>query len=480
MLTLFATMVCFLCIYYLFKVDREKNDDVSGAVWIPLIWMYFSGSRFASQWLNLGSPESVTSISYSEGSPLDRNIFLFLILAGVWVLWQRKLDWLELFRRNMWIWLFFIYALISIFWSDDAIVSFKRWVKGVGNLVMALVIMTEQRPYEALGITLRRLGFLLVPLSVLFIRFYPDLGRAYHMGEPMFTGVCVQKNSLGQLLVILGTYYCWELVVKRKSVISEKRVPSSVFLIMLPMILWLLYMAHSATAVACVIIVLSFLLFCRLPAMVKKPQRILGYGLVTILLFELLDITLDIKDNIIRMLGREPDLTDRTPVWNMVLDMVTNPLIGAGYESFWSGNRLIDIWARMGVSSGGIIQAHNGYIEIYLNLGIVGLVLLIGTIIDGFIKTQKQIKTESEYAILRISFIIMIAINNYTEATYKPLSYYFVLLLAACMEVQNRNNSLRQLPLKMVLFSKEKHAYKSYKKSKPHIQPIDIGIKTNK
>ena len=44
---------------------------------------------------------------------------------------------------------------------------------------MVLVILTEKRPYEAVGVILRRLAFLLLPLSVLFIRYYPDLGREY-------------------------------------------------------------------------------------------------------------------------------------------------------------------------------------------------------------------------------------------------------------------------------------------------------------
>ena len=54
----------------------------------------------------------------------------------------------------------------------------KRWIKDLGNPIMALVILTERRPYEALGITLRRLSFLLLPLSVVFVRYFPELGRA--------------------------------------------------------------------------------------------------------------------------------------------------------------------------------------------------------------------------------------------------------------------------------------------------------------
>jgi len=80
---------------------------------------------------------------------------------------------------------------------------------------MALVILTERRPYEALGFVMRRLAFVLMPLSVLFIRFYPELGRQYHQGIPMLTGVAFSKNSLGQLCMLLGIYFCWELLLGR-------------------------------------------------------------------------------------------------------------------------------------------------------------------------------------------------------------------------------------------------------------------------
>ena len=52
------------------------------------MWMFFCGSRFASQWLDLGPPESMDVVSYDEDSPLDRNVFLALMFAGIAVLGQ--------------------------------------------------------------------------------------------------------------------------------------------------------------------------------------------------------------------------------------------------------------------------------------------------------------------------------------------------------------------------------------------------------
>ena len=93
----------------------------------------------------------------------------------------------------------------------------KRWVKELGNPIMALVILTEPRPYEAVGTVLRRLAFLMLPLSVLFLRYYPELGRSYHAdGSPMFTGVGHQKNDLGSMCLMAGYLCCLVELLQRR------------------------------------------------------------------------------------------------------------------------------------------------------------------------------------------------------------------------------------------------------------------------
>ena len=59
-------------------------------------------------------------------------------------------------------------------------VAFKRWIKSLGDFVMVQIILTDRDRYAAIKRALPFMAFLLMPLSVLFIKFYPDLGRGYH------------------------------------------------------------------------------------------------------------------------------------------------------------------------------------------------------------------------------------------------------------------------------------------------------------
>ena len=432
-----ALALCCAIIASLYWLERGPIEGVSSAVWLPFLWMFFAGSRFASQWLFLGAPESLTVESYAEGSPIDRVVFLALILGAVWVLLHRSINWPALIKNNYWVFLLFLFALVSVGWADEPFLSAKRWFKGTGNLVMALVIVTERNSFAALGVVLRRLAYLLLPLSVLFIKYYPDLGRSYHMGNPMFTGVTFQKNSLGQLCMLIGIYFSWLLLVERPfGAAAGQRVRLMVILGVLLITAWLLHMAQSATATALSFAAIAIFVAARLPVFVRQPRYLLWALLLMLVAYLLLDGVFDLHDRIIRLLGRNPDLTDRKPLWNLVTGMIPNPWLGAGYESFWSGERLRLIWAYQGqTQGGGVLQAHNGYIDFYVNQGLIGLGVLAAMILAGVYKIWTRIATAYSTTLLLLTYIVTAVAYNYTEAAFKPLNNVFLLLLFSMLAI---------------------------------------------
>ncbi len=441
-----AALACVAFILLLFWIDRKSPDGVSRAVWIPLIWMFFAGSRFASQWLSLGVPGSYSNFSYDEGSPLDRNVFLILIVAAAWVLKQREFDWGGLMRCNVWLVLFFAFAALSTLWADDPFVALKRWVKLLGTLFMALLIATERRPDEALGFILRRLAYVLAPLSILFIKYYPEIGRGYHMGEPMFTGVALQKNTLGQLCLYLGIYVAWALLYKRNA--GANRIGNELatpLLLVTPMLAWVLYLSDSATSIATTALAIGFMVALKFEFFRRSHQRILTVTAISGLLMAILLATTNIANTVITWMGRDPDLTNRLPIWSMLLGKVSNPIIGSGYESFWYGDRMTEIWAAMGTEGGGILQAHNGYIDLYLNLGWVGLSLLFMAVLTGLRSVRARFYLDYADATLRLTFVLVLLIYNYTEAAFKPVHNLFLLMLFGIYPIRMATRRLAPL-----------------------------------
>ena len=127
-------------------------------------------------------------------------------------------------------------------------------------------------------------------------------------------------------------------------------------------------------------------------------------------------------------MGRDPTLTGRTAIWNLVLGMTANPLFGTGFESFWLGSRLQTMWSIYWWHPN---EAHNGYIEIFLDLGWVGVALLAVLLLSGFRNTFTAVRQQAEAGGLLLAYLVVVLIYNLTESAFRELDpIWFVLLLS--------------------------------------------------
>src|SRR5215510_3111389 len=92
-----ASLLTIIFICYLFKRDFRKRPNISNALWIPWLWMIILGSRYVTEWLNLGSSGQSWGVAndYQDGSPIDRMIFFLLLAAALYVLWKRHISWAQ-------------------------------------------------------------------------------------------------------------------------------------------------------------------------------------------------------------------------------------------------------------------------------------------------------------------------------------------------------------------------------------------------
>ncbi len=384
------------------------------ALWLPVLWLAITGSRFVSQWINLGSGGT----DAEDGNLIDVLYFLALLMAGVRVLVRRRIGLGKVMRNNLWLTLFVIYGCAAILWSDFPFIALKRWIKTLIHPIMALIILTDPDPPNALRTVMKRCAYLTMPLSVLFIKYYPEYGRGFsaYTGEAFNNGVATQKNGLGLLCMMFFIFFFWNLLTVRRiqewGARQEEYILSIGFLCMSA---WLLHMADSASSLAALLI---GVLTISVIGMRIVNKRFLGtYLIVGALVAIGLQSSFDIYGTVLDALGRDPTLTDRTMIWAECVALVDNPIIGTGFESFWLGPRPQAILARWE----GIHQSHNGYVEIYLNLGYIGVFLLFGVIISSFRKIAKDLLSNFEFARLRLGFLFAIIFYNYGEATFQAV-----------------------------------------------------------
>lgn len=428
-----AAAFCLLGICFLFWLDQSRDRGVSAAIWIPITWLSISSSRFVSQWLEITSQVDPND-PFVEGNPLDATIFALLLLAGIVVLVARRRRSWSVARVNILIAIFFIYCVVSVSWSDFPFVAFKRWVKAFGDLVMLTVVLTEEDPTTAVKRFLSKPGFVLVPLSILLIRYFPALGRGYSpwTGEAFNIGVSTGKNGLGYVCLIFGLASVWCLINELKS--NARYGPSGhVFahVIMLVLVLWLLKMAHSATSLGCFLIGSTLIVLASFKTL-SRQSVVVGVLVVTLLFVAVYGLILNPEVGLAKVAGRDSTLTGRTALWELILTVPVSPIVGAGYESFWLGERLQYIWSQNWEHPN---QAHNGYLEIFLDLGWIGIVLLATVMLGGFWNIVTTLRVDAVVGSLRIALFVVAAVYNLTEHAFRELHPVWILFLLSVIAV---------------------------------------------
>ncbi len=426
------TLALFLTIAFtafLFRRDFRESRNVTGALWIPLLWVLLIGSRPVSQWLNIFGLTAISSTT-DEGTPIDAAIYFTLIVSGCYILNRRRLNFTEVFRNNGWLIAFLLYCFLAILWSDVPFTAFKRWIKVIGHPVMVLVLFTEPDPMEALKRLIQRSAYVLVPFSILVIKYYDSIGRHYDefTGMASNRGLNYNKNGLGAVCLVLGYFFFWQLLKiwrgKRGKAWRNELLLTGGFLFL---IAYLLRKAHSMTPTLALLI--GILVMTAVGQRFVNKRAIGIYAALVAVTLLMAEWWFGIYEWVVDLTGHVSTIEGRENLWDELLAFHTNPIFGVGFESFWSGDRLKAMWAAHPWHP---TEAHNGYLETYLNLGCLGLLMLGGMLFATYRKIRLELLKNFEWGRYRLGLLVAVIAHNWTEATFKGLSImWFVFYVIA-------------------------------------------------
>src|SRR5436309_12981576 len=108
-------------------------------------------------------------------------------------------------------------------------------------------------------------------------------------------------------------------------------------------------------------------------------------------------------------------LAGRSELWAELLHESTRPILGSGYQSFWLGPGGKHMWAKYSFHPN---QAHNGYLETYLNGGLIGLCLLMAMIVSGGSKLKTELLFGGSYPSVCFAFLLSAVVYNWAEAAF--------------------------------------------------------------
>ncbi len=427
-----------LFVAWLLYRDVRGRPAVSPASWIVVVWVVIYSSRPVMSWFADPSA-AVSPESYDEGDLREALVSLAVIVASLIVLLRRGARLQQIIDQNKWLAVVYVFWLHSILWSDYPIITAKRLFKDIGNVAMVLMVLTDQNSVEAMKAICARCVYIGIPLSLVLIRYFPELGRAYtgyNQDQLSVVGITANKNMLGMLALVTVIFMLWDFLDSRRTHRhSTDWANMGARAAVLLMAWYLLIISDSATSLVCAVGGSVLLFVLDLPYFKRRPGRFEVWGISVMVLLWAVNAGLGLHEAFVQSLGRNMSLTTRTDMWPVLFRLQENPLLGAGFDTFWAGERLVQSARALG---GLFLQAHNGYLETYLNGGAIGVGLLIVLLCVSYRRIRGELMRGTVDARFRLAILLVAIVHNFTEATFYKLSVVWFVTVFAIMDYRPR------------------------------------------
>ena len=339
------------------------------------------------------------------------------------------------YLRHYWIRPFAVLACLSVFWSQAPGVSARAATQYITHIICVFI---AARTVSIRTLTLGTLcGIILV---VLYSLAFGEYQYDPFDGDYSFAGAFDSKNLLG-FFCSIGVYFAFACLF----VLRERWLWRGVALLCGGLAGFALIVSHSATALITTVAALFVLIALGGVAPFAPPTRktLAVIGVLLGLAAAVAALAFGGFDMLLAMFGKNATLTGRTYLWSQGLAAATRtPLLGVGYQAYWvqgfpDAERL---WAEFYIDSRSGFHFHNTYVEVLVELGIVGVVLLalilIRTTAGHFVRfldnrndVAARIMLGLMAMLLMRSFVEVDVINPYAVGSF--LLYYLAASLGA-------------------------------------------------
>jgi exopolysaccharide production protein ExoQ len=404
--------------------SRKLRPTTPEKVFSVLVLLYSTGAF----WRIFQGPHDVES-SIWMGAPLTNALWILAYFLAYFLIHTRCDVPAGLWRTSLPLLLPIPIAILSLVWSDDRLLTFLRCGSLVGTTLVALYIALRYSLREILFLLAWALG-IAATASLIAVLLVPSFGLGTEFQEGLWWGVFGHKNEMGGMMMIAFLVYLVLLWYER----SHKMVWFS----FAALSLFLIVKADSMTSfvVCCALTYLLWASNKTLGSEGRTSIRVLYFALPALALTGVLALNFD---SLTEALGRGVDLNGRVVLWLVVSGaIVDRPYLGYGYQAFWRGYEGASgqIWNQMGQFH---YYSHNGFLEILLGTGLLGLVSIL---IAFGLYAKKALALLGEQpsadAVWPWAFFLYLIGSNLLEgalmkANYLPWFLYTITALSLCV-----------------------------------------------
>ena len=372
----------------------------------------------AGNYTTLFYAESTDAISGDLGS-IERQSILIISLIMSLILFSlsdRKQFRKKIFKSLKYL-VFIAFLVISVAVNRINPESFRKI--GILSIIFANIFLCSffykdkfiDKTFDAISFFLLA-SFAVSPFFDAFYHSY-EIDAIRYGGS--FRGLFAHKNICGAVSALCSLYYLYQLLLKPK---SRKKI----FLFFC--LVFILFFTFSGASIG------LFVSFCFLIYLFTNPQvpkSIFFSSSALVVVFSLCFVCLNpFKDE---------NITSRIELQKDILADTGFTLFGTGYESYFKSGRdslVNNIYSSLDWRTKAV-NTHNGYIDLFINNGMTGLIIFVLIFIWPVIKKglSKSATNASGLPSIASILVIFLCIQNLFEGNfYNPnnIGWFFIIL----------------------------------------------------
>ncbi len=368
--------------------------------------------------------DSALNETASRSNAVNQAFWFLLLAITVFVAVMRRTDPLQAGRALVPLFAYLAWSAITLPWAADRHIALRRLLLQiciVGSIWLPIAMIRN-------AAHVRR-----IVLYVMFIIVLANVAVAiiFKPTELGYAGLFGQKNGLGAAAALAFITFLFSFTRRRSAdnVISSIGLVLSLALLIASRSKTSIILSAAVPLVVCAVTVLTRNLRIRPAAVVLAAVGISCCAVVIALSFGLH------SDTILHALFGGDTFTGRTDIWSFAWsEFLTRPFIGFGFNGFWGvGTNSAATYANNAFIVD-ILQAHEGYLDVLLETGLVGLAILIAFVLITLRNCSRVIRQRGGPFFLAMTLFFVLH-NFFESSVFRRFEPVWVAFLIAAVAV---------------------------------------------
>lgn len=315
-------------------------------------------------------------------------------------------------------------AFASKYWSIAPDVTQRRVIAmamtGIFAVYLGTVFYGRHLPRVMMHATL-----FMAMGSLVFVFLFPSIGVHSDVNAGLWRGMWYEKNQMGLVMVAGATACAAVLAIGGR---DWALAAAGLFLSSL-----LVLATQSKTSLLCLILGVGTIGGIWALRRGGAVLAVIGLWFAVVLGGAFAMLVIFDSGALLEALGKDPTLTGRTDIWEALMRKVAErPWTGFGYQAFWGRDSIPADQIRQ-ETGWDVPSAHNGWIDLLVELGWPGAVL-VGTLmasafLGGLLRLGKDGVAEGWFSLAYLTVFFLLSTSESVLLTHQSLPWVLFLCI---------------------------------------------------